>query len=246
MRKSKAWGKRLFLLCLTLAIAIGMTLTAAKPAEAAAARLSKSKMTLYVGDSSKLTVKGTSKAGTFRSSRPSVASVTKAGTVKAKKAGTCTVTVKVGKKSLKCKVTVKKTLELSKYLNKNYTQLKKDAGKMKIKTDTPIQVPMQNYYVSTTKDPYGFAFWANTKTKKLQTLQNTDRKNITLYGVKLGEKISSADKKLKKKGFKLTKTNKINNANSPRKEVRTYQKGSSSITVSVTKTNKVEYYQWHR
>lgn len=244
MKKSKIWGKRLILLCLMLFLTMGLMLTAVIPVEAAAVTLNKSKMTLYVGDSSKLTVKGTAKAPSFKSSKPSVASVSKTGSVKAKKAGACTITAKIGKKSLKCKVTVKKTIELSKYLNKDYTKLKKAADKMKLERNTPTQSPNEDYYVSTTKDSFGFTFWVNTKTKKVKILQNTDRKNITLYGVKLNEKIDSANKKLTKKGFKLIKTNKLSGSNSPRKEVRTYQKSGSTIMVSVTKTNKVEYYQW--
>lgn len=245
MKKMTQWGKKTFLLFLTFVIAAGLSLTLTKPAKAASASLNKTKLTMYTGDSSKLTVKGYAKKPVFKSSRPSIASVTKTGTVTARKAGSCTIRVKAGKKTLSCRITVKKRLELSKYLNKNYTQLKKDAGKLKINKNTPFTYSNQENYISTSKDPYSFMFWANTKTKKLQTLQNTGRKDITLYGVKLNEKISTAHKKLLKKGFKLKQRRKLSSS-SPRKELRTYQKSGGTITVSVTKKDKVEYYQWNR
>lgn len=246
MKRIKKWAAHLALLCLALTAAAGLSMTVITPAEAASVSLNKTKLSLYAGDSGRLTVKGTSKTLAFKSSRPTVASVSKSGTVTAKKAGSCIITVKSGKKTLKCRVTVKKTIELSNYLNKNFNQLKKTAGKMKINYNLPIPNPNENNYISTTKDPFGFMFWADKKTKKLTIIQNTDRKNIRLYGVKLTENITSAHKKLVKKGFRLKKTQKYNSPSLPRKEVRTYKKGTASITISVTKKNKVEYFQWSK
>lgn len=246
MRKNKPHKERIAFLLLTLTVFMGILLVPAKPASAASISLNKSKITLYAGDSSRLTVRGTSKTPSFKSSKPSVASVTRTGTVKAKKAGSCTITVKSSGKTLKCKVTVKKSLELSKYLNKDFSQLKKAAGKMEIKKDVPFPNPERDLYVSKAKDPYTFMFWIKKKDKKIQTIQNTGRKNITLYGVRLDEEIKSAHKKLIKKGFKLKNTTKPAGSNNPRKEIRTYTKSGNTIDVSVLKNNKIEYYQWSR
>jgi hypothetical protein len=80
-------------------------LSAAFPAEAAA-KLSKTEAALDVGENVKLKVKGTSKKVTWSSSDAAIARVSKKGTVYALSEGTCTITAKVGKKSLECKVTV--------------------------------------------------------------------------------------------------------------------------------------------
>lgn len=75
-------------------------------------KLSKTKITMTVGQSKKLKVKGVSKKQAkrikWKSSKKKVVTVTKTGKLKARKAGKATITVKVGKKKLKCKVTVKK------------------------------------------------------------------------------------------------------------------------------------------
>lgn len=75
-------------------------------------KLSKTKITMTVGQSKKLKVKGISKKRAkrikWKSSKKKVVTVTKTGKLKARKAGKATITVKVGKKKLKCKVTVKK------------------------------------------------------------------------------------------------------------------------------------------
>lgn len=75
-------------------------------------KLSKTKITMTVGQSKKLKVKGVSKKQAkrikWKSSKKKVVTVTKTGKIKARKAGKATITAKVGKKKLKCKVTVKK------------------------------------------------------------------------------------------------------------------------------------------
>ncbi len=71
-------------------------------------RLNKSKVSLYVGKTCKLKVKGTKKKVTWKSSKKKVASVSKKGVVTAKKKGTAKITAKAGKKKLTCKVTVRK------------------------------------------------------------------------------------------------------------------------------------------
>lgn len=72
-------------------------------------KLNKKKVTLTVGKKVKLKVKNAGKKKVkWKTSDKKVAKVNKKGVVKAKKAGKATITAKVGKKSFKCKVTVKK------------------------------------------------------------------------------------------------------------------------------------------
>lgn len=69
--------------------------------------LNKTKATLYVSKKLMLKVKNTKKKVKWSSSKKAVASVTKEGVVKAKKKGKTVITAKIGKKKLKCKITVK-------------------------------------------------------------------------------------------------------------------------------------------
>ena len=78
---------------------------------AASPKLSKTKKTLIVGKSFTLTLKNATKKFTWTTSNKNVAKLisVKKNSVKIKgvKAGTATVTVKIGSKKLKCKITVK-------------------------------------------------------------------------------------------------------------------------------------------
>ncbi len=74
---------------------------------AAKIKLSKTKITLTQGKKYQLKVKGTKKKAKWSSTKKSVATVNKKGVVTAKKKGTAYIKAKVGKKTYKCKVTVK-------------------------------------------------------------------------------------------------------------------------------------------
>ena len=74
---------------------------------AASIGLNKKSLTLTVGKTATLKVKGTKKKVVWSSSNRKIATVTKKGKVKARKKGTATIYAKVGKKKLKCKVKVK-------------------------------------------------------------------------------------------------------------------------------------------
>ena len=97
--------KHIRLLTLVMAFLVFMTMTPVK-VEARGAHLNKTKITITVGDSAKLKVKGASGKVKWSSSKKSVATVSKKGVVKAKKAGKTVVKAKIGKKTLKCKVIV--------------------------------------------------------------------------------------------------------------------------------------------
>ena len=99
-------------------------------AQAASIKLSKSSLTLYVGKSATLKVTGTKSKAKWSSSNKSVATVSSKGKVIANMAGTATISAKVGKKTLKCKVVVKENINKLVYEDSNvrifYTGMKKD------------------------------------------------------------------------------------------------------------------------
>lgn len=70
--------------------------------------LNKTSIELYKGKSITLKVKGTSSKTKWKSSAPSIATVNAKGKVTAKKIGKTTITAEIGKKTLKCKVSVVK------------------------------------------------------------------------------------------------------------------------------------------
>ena len=97
--------KKMAVLC-SLALFAGVVSPVATDSEAASIKLNKKTATIKVGKTVKLKVKGTKKKVKWSSSKKKVATVSKKGVVKGKKAGKTTITAKVGKKKLKCKVKV--------------------------------------------------------------------------------------------------------------------------------------------
>ena len=84
-------------------------------ANAASAKLNKKTATVVSGKTVKLKVKNTGSAVKWSSSNKKVATVKKSGkygaVVTGKKVGNATITAKVGKKKLKCKITVKENMQ---------------------------------------------------------------------------------------------------------------------------------------
>lgn len=76
-----------------------------QPAQAAA-KISRKTVTLEEGKTVRLSVNGTKKKVRWVSSKKSVAKVNRNGKVTALKEGKTVITAKVGKKRMKCKVTV--------------------------------------------------------------------------------------------------------------------------------------------
>lgn len=70
--------------------------------------LNRKKVTLYIGKSFQLKIRGTKKKVQWKTSSKKIATVSRKGKVKAKKKGTAKITAKVAGKKLVCKVTVKK------------------------------------------------------------------------------------------------------------------------------------------
>ena len=96
-----------------VAILLLMLLLGALPLQAAG--LNVRELTLRVGDSYTLKVKGAGKKKvSWKSSKKKVAAVSKKGVVKAKKTGSAKITAKVGKKKYTCKVTVREAVKRKK------------------------------------------------------------------------------------------------------------------------------------
>ena len=114
---------RRLLAALCLALVLGLAAPAALPqgvapiatAQAAAkVKLNMRRATIFNGQTLRLKLSGTKDKVTWSSSDRKVARVNSKGKVSAKKAGTAVITAKVGRKSYKCKVTVKPALAVKK------------------------------------------------------------------------------------------------------------------------------------
>lgn len=95
----------------TVLLALLVTVADIRLAQAAV-KLSESAVNLCVGDTCQLSLTGTTKKVTWKSSKTSVAKVTSKGKVTARGKGVATITATVSKKNYKCKVTVNKTFKL--------------------------------------------------------------------------------------------------------------------------------------
>lgn len=113
MRDNICWIKKRFttiVLALVLALSPFSVFSVINPVqtvEAATVKLNKARRTMEVGQIYKLTVKGPHGAVKWKSSKSSVAAVDNSGVVRAKKKGTANIYAQVGKKKLKCRITVK-------------------------------------------------------------------------------------------------------------------------------------------
>ncbi len=106
MKANTFLRKRLSLLAASLFILLTAAAFMAPAPAQAAAKISRSAITVATGKKTTLKVTGTSKKVTWKSSSKKIATVTSHGVVKGVKKGTATITAKVGSKTLKCKVTV--------------------------------------------------------------------------------------------------------------------------------------------
>lgn len=101
MRKRTKLVVYLLIMCLMVSI-MPNNVSAAKRI-----KLSKKSVTLYIGQTKTIKLKGTTKKPKWSSSKKSVATVSKKGKIKAKKKGSAVIVAKLGKKKYKCKVKVK-------------------------------------------------------------------------------------------------------------------------------------------
>lgn len=174
-----------------------------------AAELNKTSLTLYTGETFTLKVTDAEETPVFKSSKSTVASVDKkTGKISAKKSGKANIIVAVGDETLTCKVTVKKSIEVTDYLGKPYTKLSKAVGSIKQAdaSQEPVSYTGTLYYYTKGNELSDFFFRIDKKTKKITSLQNRCLKKVTFCGVRLGDKKSAAEKLLKKKGIGKTQT----------------------------------------
>ncbi len=94
------------MLILTFAVSLSITPTQINAVQKA--KISKSRLTLNVGNTTKLKVMNNSKKVRWSSSNTSVAAVTQEGRISAKRRGNCTIIAAVSSNKYICKVTVKK------------------------------------------------------------------------------------------------------------------------------------------
>ena len=107
MKNGQTCFKRIGVLLTTFLLIVMCLAVDTTTVSAAKIKLSKTKITLTQGKKYRLKVKGTKKKVKWSSTKKSVATVNKKGVVTAKKKGTAYIKAKVGKKTYKCKVTVK-------------------------------------------------------------------------------------------------------------------------------------------
>lgn len=106
MKSFRKWNARMLIMVLLLGLVAVPNNAQAKSSKKMS--ISSKKITLQVGQSKKLKVKGTKKKVKWNSSKKKVATVSKKGVVKAKKSGTCKITARVSGKKFTCMVKVTK------------------------------------------------------------------------------------------------------------------------------------------
>lgn len=144
----------------------------------AAVKINKKSLSIKVGKTYKLKVKGTKKKVKWSSSNKKVVTVSSKGVVKGKKAGKATVTAKVGKKKYKCKV---KVTAVKKTTSSNQTPAQPTPTPVPAPTPVPTQAPSNVDTVSTD----ALAAGCSVKVEKLSfsgdllfTVTNTNKQMV--------------------------------------------------------------------
>ncbi len=244
--------KRYYAVLMTFIMGISVFLTA-EPTHAAAKAvyIDPVAVTLYAGDTKKVTmyVGGeVSSADKWSSNNKKVAAVSKKGMITAKKAGKTTITCKTGfGYNLKCGVTVKKKLELSNYLNKNYKKLKKKTPEAKHLDENADPAGLGNVYVFETSSGTELFYRYDKKKKKIQSIQissvsdDSRQKRFTLYGISLEMSVKKAKAALKAKKCAYVRKETYSGGRTR----LIYKKNGHMITLFIEK-GKVTAYQWSR
>lgn len=208
-------------------------------------------VTMYVGGKQQLTmyVGGSPvSADGWSSGNKNVATVSKKGVVTAKKAGKVKITCKTGfGYNLTCNITVKKTLELSGYLDKSYKKLVAKAPEAVYLNASSDPAGIGNVYVFETSKGTEPFFRYDQKTNKIQSIQISQKmgdmrqSRYTLYGVSLGMPWKNARSSLKANGWKANGKQATNYGAT----LLYFKKGGQKITLYI-ENGKVEAYQWSR
>lgn len=149
--------------------------------QAKAPKLSRKKLTMTVGQKKVLKVKNTKKKVTWKSGKPKVVRVSKKGVLTAKKAGKAVVKARVGKRTLKCTVTVKKKSG-EKDNKKNEDKLPisysdQESGECRVKGD--IYYIRTDGYQEDAKYPKGTLICSR---EELQKYYQENRENYSMKG----------------------------------------------------------------
>lgn len=208
----------------------------------AAAKLSKTSVSLYTGMTYTLKVSDAAQKPTFASSKKSIATVnSKTGKISAKKEGSCYIKVKVGKTVLKCKVKVTKSCELSSYF-KSFSKFKNVVKGLRCATpsEEPVVYTGTLYTLSKNREGLSNFFIRTNSTKtKVTSLQNCTYKKYLLYGVRIGDTEKSVHAALKKHGFKLSKVYK-----NPERIKKIYLCKGQTVACWF-ENGKCDTYQWY-
>lgn len=166
MRKITKGNKAILSILLCFALAVPSSMVYAK----STVRLNKKSTTIQVGKTVQLKVNGTKKKVSWSSSNKKIATVTNKGKVKGIKAGKATITAKVEKKKLSCKVVVKTVkykkniASIKRYIVKNGD--KNSSGDKFIKTTDDITDTDGTYH-------FQYAIVYEHKTSTLKFVANT-------------------------------------------------------------------------
>lgn len=169
MMKTKKGFKSLALL-LALILAIGFS-PASNVSAQTAPRLNYKKVTLVQGKKKRLKVKGTKRKVRWYSTKKSVVTVNKKGVIKAKKKGKATIVAKVGKKKLRCKVTVKKKPAKKKSSKKSTKKISKSVKKQL--AWNPKIWKVDNMAINSKTDLFAFLVEASEDYSHLNTSMRT-------------------------------------------------------------------------
>jgi hypothetical protein len=132
----------LLLSMLTTSVVAQSIVGAQETVQAATIKLNYSNLSLSEGQSRQLKISGTKASTKWSSSKSSVVKVTQKGKITALKEGSATITAKVGRKKLKCSVTVKNNFKANE-AKKNIEKTEKIVG------DTLYVFVKSNYNVPT-------------------------------------------------------------------------------------------------
>lgn len=222
---------------------IAISVNAAGNSSKSTVHLNKKNVTIYVGNSTTLKVAGKSKGVTWSSSKPTIAAVGKKGKVTGKKAGTAKITAKIGKKSYKCKVKVKKAALSKQSVTLNYgktTTIKLNGGKIKSVKSSNTSVATITKKGKITAKKVGQAKITVTSTKgkkytcKVTVKAYLNKKNITLT---TGETTAI---KLKGRKIKSIQSNNISVVTTE-KSGKITAKGEGKAKVTVIDVKKKKY-----
>ncbi len=178
----------------------------------AAVKLSKTSVSIVVGKTYKLKVKGTKKKVKWSTSNKKVATV-KAGKITAKKEGKATITAKVGKKKYKCKVTVKpKPISVKNISATYYKATNSQAIVAILKNNNPRAVSVHLSVVfydakGNIIDTYGDSNYCFEKGRTCVLHINAPTNGYSTYKSKLSVDETYYAKKTYVKNIKITKHN---------------------------------------